>query len=134
MASGAFCRWTVLAQQRILGLLVMVEQDFFPVPFGVAGFALRPIVTLVFVVLGMARVTGHLQLVLVNIALVAGGTFSRWTVFAEQGILGFLVVIKQDFLPALFVMARFALRPKGALVLVVLGVAGSTSCLQLILV
>jgi hypothetical protein len=57
--------FTVLAEQRILGLPVMVEHDLFPALRIMAGFALGTEASLVLVILFVAGVTIGLQLILV---------------------------------------------------------------------
>ena len=94
----------VLAQQRILGLLVVIEQDILPVLRGVARLALRTELALVrlVVVLLVARLALQrrvLELV-VDVALVA----LHVDVLARQLELG-LVVIEGDCLPVFFDMA-----------------------------
>jgi len=59
VAADAF-RIFVLSNQWIFGLLVMVENDFFPALFVMAGFAFGTEVTLVFVVFLVAGQTIHL--------------------------------------------------------------------------
>ena len=126
-------RLTVLPQQRILCLLVVVEQNFFPTLFDMAGFALRPEGTFVFVVLGVTRVTGHLQLVFIQIPFVATCALCL-AVLPQQRIFGLLIVVEQNFFPAFFEVAGFALRPECALVFVVLGVARVAGHLQLVFI
>lgn len=74
MASHAF-RIAMLAQQGVLGLLVVIEGHFFPAFRIVASLALGAEFTLVpFFLVVVFLVTGiavHLQLVFVQIALVA---------------------------------------------------------------
>jgi len=108
----------VLAQQGEFGLVV-VELGGLPVFFAVAGLALRPQFALVrlIVVLFVAGDAGHLQLVLVQVALVAGHTLQwRRLVFAQQAEFGVFGVIEQDFRPPLVDVAGLALLAEVALV------------------
>src|SRR3990172_2602629 len=135
VATHTLCR-LVLAQQQILGLLVVIERDILPVLLDMAALALRAKITLVrlVIVLLVARDTCRFQLVLVQVALVATLALCR-LVLAQQQILSLLVVIERDLLPVLLDVAAFALRAKITLVrlVIVLLVARDTCRLQLVL-
>ena len=137
MAFGTLERWPVLAQQRKFGLLVVIEQEFLPALFVVAGFALRPVFALMrlVVILLVARHASHLKLVFIYVALVAVCTFQRRQVLAQQRKFG-LVVIELEFFPAFFIVAGFAFRPEFSLVCLVifLLVARHASHLHFVLV
>jgi hypothetical protein len=51
----------------------------------------------------------HRQLVFVQITLVAGITFQRRAVFAQEWEFGLLVVIEDRFLPVILIVTDFAL-------------------------
>jgi hypothetical protein len=104
--------------QRILGLLGVIKQNFLPIALGMAAFALRTEVALVYlvIILLVAGHASHLQLVFVQIALVAAYAFQRRAVFAEQREFGLLLVIEQDFFPIALGMASLALAAEFALV------------------
>jgi hypothetical protein len=68
-------RYPMLAQQRIFGLFVMIKQYFFPAAVNVTFFTLGTKAALVLIVFFMARQAVHWQLVLIQIAFVAIGTF-----------------------------------------------------------
>lgn len=132
VAADAF-RVMVLSEQRILGLLVVVEDNFFPALFVMTGFALGPKIPLVLIVFLVARQAIHLELVPVNIAFVASNALDV-VVLPKQRESGFLVMIEWDLFPAALDMARFALRPEFALVLVVFFVTRNAGGLRLFLV
>ena len=98
MATHALCRGAMLAPQGVFGLVV-IEQDFFPIPLGMAGLAFRPEIALMFIVLGVARLASHLQFILVQVPLVTTDTFCRGAMLAQQRIFRLLVMIEQDFFP-----------------------------------
>ena len=100
----------------------MIEWNLLPAALDVAGFALRPELAFMLVILLVARDAVSLQFVLVQISLVAADTF-RFFVLSEKRIFGLLVVVKKNFFPARFVMTSFTLGTKASLVLVVLLVA-----------
>ena len=117
MTGTALCVM-VFPEQGEFGFLVMIEQDFLPALIIVATLALGAKIALVLVVFLVARVTIHLQLVFIQITFVARYTLGVM-MFSSQRKFGFLVMIKNDFLPAAFHMAVCALGSKVALVLVV---------------
>ncbi len=117
MATDAF-RIAMLAQQRVIGLLVVVENNFLPALFVMANFALGSEIPLVLVVFLVTGVAIHLELVLIQIALVAIVALDI-AMFPKQREFGLPVMIERDFLPAALNMAGLAFRPKLALVLVV---------------
>jgi hypothetical protein len=133
MATGALYRREVLAEQRIFSFLVVVKQDFSPTLFKVAGFTFRPKVALVFVILGVAGITSHLQLVLVHIALMTGNTLG-FNVIPLQNIFSLLVMIKNSLSPDFFHVASFTFQTIVTLVLVIILVAGLASHLQLVFI
>ena len=130
----------VLAEQRVFGFLVVVENDFFPTLVVVTGLALWTEFSLVpFLLVVVLFVTGnaiHLELVLVDVALVTLDTFDIVMLSAQRKFC-FLVMIKRNFFPAALDMAGFALGAEFPLVpflVIVLLVAGDTFLLELILV
>jgi hypothetical protein len=123
----------VFSQQRIFGLLVMIEQDFLPVALDVAAFALGSKTTLVLVILLVTRIAGgRLDLVLIEVTLMTAGTLGI-LVFSNQRVFGLLVMIEQDFLPVLFDVAGFTLGTEVTLVFVVLLMARVAVSLEFIL-
>lgn len=112
----------VLSKQWEFGFFVMIEQDVFPIPLGMAALTLGAKTSFVLVILPMARDAIGLQLVLVQVSLVTTDAF-HFMVFAEQRVFGFLVVIEQDLFPFPICVAGFALGTKGTFVLVVLFMA-----------
>jgi len=133
VASHAF-RFYVLAQQRVFGLLVMIEHDLFPAAIDVAGLAQRSKGLLVFVVLQVTGQTIHLELVLIQVSGMASHTLHGRTMFPRQREFGFLVVIERNLFPAALDVAAFALRSETALVLVVFLVTRQTIHLQLVFI
>ena len=128
----AFNRRQMLAEQRKFGLLVVVEQKLFPVFFSVAGFALRPELALVrlVVVLLVARHASRLQFVLVQVALMTSSAFNRGQVLAQQRKFGLLAMIEQNLLPASIGMAGLALHTELALVRLDIVLLVATAALQ----
>jgi hypothetical protein len=102
----------VFAQQGIFGLLLMIEDDLFPAPVAMTNLALGPEFSLVslflVVVLFVTGITFHLELVFVDIALVAFGALGVF-VLARQWEFGLFVMIERDFFPAALHMASLAL-------------------------
>ena len=96
----------------------VIELDFAPRLLMVAGFAFLPLLAFMLVVFLMASEAIGFQLVLVQIAFVASNTLGIF-VFSEQRIFGLLVMVEDDFLPALFVVAGFTFGTEVALVLVI---------------
>src|SRR5258706_29045 len=111
-------RILVLAQQREVGLVV-VEQRLLPIDFAVTGLALLTQRALVLVVLLVTGNTFGLQLVLVQVAVVAVVAL-RGLVFAAQRVIGVAVVIKDDLFPLDFIVAVRALGTIASFVLVIL--------------
>jgi hypothetical protein len=107
----------VFAEQRVFGLLVMIEWNLFPAAFDVARLTLEAEFPLVLVVFFMARIAIGLQFFLVQITLVATDAFCV-SVFAEQRVLGLLVMIEYDLFPAGFIVASLAFGTKGSFVLI----------------
>lgn len=101
----------------------MIELRLIPRLLIMAGLAFFSLLPFVLVIVLVARVAIGLQLILVQVFLMATGTLCRGTVFAEQGKFGLLVVIEQNFLPAFFQMTGLAFRPETSLVFVILGMA-----------
>ena len=104
----------VPSQQREGRHLAVVKGGLVPGLFVMASLAFLAFLSFVLVVLLVAGETSRLQLVLVQIALVATRALGL-LVLAQQRILG-LVVIELDFFPVFLVVARLALRPEVALV------------------
>ena len=140
MATDAL-RINMLSEQRVLGLFVMIKKDFFPTLVVVTGLALGTEFSLVpFFLVVVLFVTGkaiHLELILVDVALVTFDTFDVVMLSAQRKFC-FLVMIKRNFFPAAFDMAGFALGAEFPLVpfsfVIVLLVAGDTLLLELVLV
>lgn len=131
----------VLAKQLVFGLSVMIKNDLFPALVVVTGLALGAKFSLVtFFLVVVLFVTGkaiHLELVLIDVALVTFDTFDVVMLSAQRKFC-FPVVIKWNFFPAAFDMAGFALGAEFSLVpfslVIVLLVAGDTLLLELVLV
>ncbi len=102
-----------------------------------AGFAFLALLAFVLIVFFVARETIRLQLVLVQIALVACHAL-RVAVLAQQGVFGLLVVIEGHFFPAFRIVASLALGAEFTLVpfflVVVFLVTGIAVHLQLVFV
>jgi hypothetical protein len=110
----------MLEEQRIGGLPVVIEGEFFPIPFDVAILALDSEAALMDVdllVTGIAKL-GRFLVVVIQVALEA----LHLIVTSQQFIFGF-AVIESKFFPGLFGMASFTIRSHHALVLVALLVA-----------
>jgi hypothetical protein len=133
MATGAFYRREMLTEQRIFSFLVMIKQDLSPTLFKMAGFTFCTKIAFVFVILGVAGITRHLQLFFGYIALMTGNTFG-FNVIPLQNIFGLLVVIKDSLSPAFFYVAGFTFQTKVTLVLVIILVTGIACHLQLVFV
>ena len=118
MATDAF-RVAVLAQQRVIGLLVVVENNLFPALCVMASLTLGSEIALVLVVFLVAGIAVHLELVLIQVSLVAIVAL-HIAMLSKQREFGLPVMIERDFLPAALDMTGLAFRPKLALVLVVL--------------
>ena len=125
MATGALGQ-PVFRAQRILRVLVMVENDGFPVFVRMAARALRAepspvsLAVIVFFVTGDAGGGCTLEF-RIRMAVPAGDV----AMHAGQREFRFAVV-KEGFLPVAFLMAVGTLRAQGAFVLVILPVTGKT--------
>ena len=118
MAFGAL-RFLVLAQQRVFGLLVMVEGDFFPFDVVVTGFALGTeftLVPLLPIIVLLVTLVAKLGRILEFVIQMASCTFNFF-VLALQIKFGFAVV-EMGRLPVFFLVAILALRPQRAFVLI----------------
>jgi hypothetical protein len=92
VATLALCRF-VLAQQRILGLLVVVEKYLFPVLLDVAAFALRTQAALVLVILLVALIADNQHFAVFLRGLVAVGALHLFVeVSALQRIIGLAMI------------------------------------------
>ena len=127
--TGAALRLCVLAAQRILGLPIMIEDRNAPILLDMAVLALvaKPaLVSLLVIVLAMARNTSALELVSIEIASMAARALGQ-PMLATQWILGIAIVIEADGLPFTVDVAALALLAEASLVpvlLVILSVAG----------
>ena len=94
--------------------------------------ALLPFMFVIFLVAGIAI---GLQLILVQITLMATDTFGI-PMLSKKLVLGFPVMIEQDFLPALIAVTCFTLGTKVTFMglVVLLLMAGHTGHLQFVLV
>ena len=115
--TGVALGFFMLTSQQILGIPIMVEDDFFPVVFLVAGFAFVAVPTLVplfLVILAVARYAGllHLQFRVRtgDATLVTCIAFGIYMLVPQLVVC--LVMIELGFLPVFLVMAGFALIPK----------------------
>jgi hypothetical protein len=114
VATDTFCV-AVFSQQRVFGLLVMIEQNFFPTGFVVAGFALGTKGSLVFVVLLVTVVAelGRILEIIIQVTILA----FRVLVLAQQIKFRFAVVEMSRF-PVFFHMAVLAFGPQYAFMLI----------------
>jgi hypothetical protein len=114
----------MLAQQRILCVLAMIEQDFFPLAISMASLALRPKSTFVFVVFFMALVAdfGRLFIFFIEVAFFT----LHIDVFACKSKMR-LAVIEAESFPVFFLMTILALRSQSAFVFIVFAMAAVTS-------
>src|SRR5574340_245513 len=133
LVAGIALGIAMLALERILRILVVIELGGFPVFFGVAALALVAELALVaffLVILAVARHARRQEILFVQrLCRQMAGIAFHLLVLVEQDILGVLVVIEMYFLPATVVMAGFAFFPVASLVplrLIVLAVAGIT--------
>lgn len=126
----------MVTQQGELGHGVVFERGLFPILFVMAAFALLAFLTFMLVILLMARDTGGLQFVFIQVALMASRALHRRTMFSQQLKFGLLIVIEQYFLPVAFDVATLALRTEITFVnfVVVFFVASDTASLQLIFI
>lgn len=127
VAADAF-HFMMFSKKRILGCLVVIEQDFFPSPIRMASFTFRPKVALVFVILLVTLDTKFRRVFETGIK-VASLAFQA-DVLAKHLKMGFSMV-EMDRLPVLLFMAVLAFGPQCPLVLVILQVATTTGCRSL---
>ena len=119
----------VLAQQRILGLLVVIENALFPALLVVASLALGTefaLVPLLSVIVLLVTVVAQLGRVLVLVVDMALCTFHLF-VLVKQFELG-LAVVEMQGLPVFFLMAILAFWPETAFMLVSLFMAVVALC------
>lgn len=118
----------MLAQQREFGFFLMIEQDLFPVAFGVARFALATefsfMSLIVILLVARAAQLRRVFILLVDMAFIA----LHVIVLAQQLEVG-LVVIELGRLPIFLTMAFRAIRPQLTFVclVIILLMAGHTS-------
>ena len=74
VAGLALCR-PMLPPQRILRIVVVLKEEYFPIPFGVTAFTLLRKVPLMLVVLLVAGVAVGRSLILIQVPLMAGLAF-----------------------------------------------------------
>lgn len=115
--------FAVLPAQRVFGFLAVIEDDFFPLFFNVAGLTLGTKAALVFVVFLMARIAlcRRILELLISMAL---RTF-HFDMLTEQFEMS-LVVIEPGSLPVFFLMALDTVRAQSTFVFIIFLVAGIT--------
>lgn len=130
--TGAALRLCVLAAQRVLGLPIMIEDRDTPILFDVAALALvtKPaLVSLLVIVLAMARNTSALELVSIEISGMTARALGQ-AMLAAQRIPGIAIMIEADGLPFTVDVTALALLAEASLVsvfLVILAVAGDAA-------
>ena len=128
VAAAAF-NFFMLGEQRILGLLCMVEQNFFPFSLDMATFAFGAKTAFVFIVFLVTGKTVHRQFFFGHIALVTATAF-RGQMLAQQGIFGFFGMVEQDLFPALLKVTALAFLAEITLVRIIFLVAGKAGFLE----
>ena len=104
------------SQQGELGHGVVLESSLFPIQLVMASFAFLALLPFVLVVLLVTRQAGGLQLVFVQVSLVAAHAFHRRTMLAQQRKFGLFIVIEENLFPIAFDVTTFTLRPEVAFV------------------
>lgn len=114
---------SMLAQERVFCISIVIEGDCFPVLLVVTFLAFRPKVGSVNVVLFVAGITIGRGLAFVQCVLMAALAF-RLPVVSLQRISGITIMLKEQDFPVPFGVTTFALLAETALMPVVLLVTG----------
>jgi hypothetical protein len=123
----------MLAQERVLGISIMIEGDRFPVLLVVTFLTLCPIVGSVNVIFLVTGIAVGRCLIFVQRAFMAAVAF-RLPVVALQWISRSTIMLKEQDFPVPFGVTALALLAVTALMLIVLLVAGVAVDRSLILI